>query len=505
MKWSERDRNRPIADHVLMELSWLLAFILILVVIVVSFTMYRANVRRDREEAILLAAVTAKRALDSENNGQSIYGTAIPDIRPAMEVGFVQGWAWYRLNRDVLYGGLIRHDDAEDGRELARSCLKHGQCEQPELGIGPPWRPSPFRVIGVAEDMGENGLLLLQISPREAAIVEELRSPWLIGYLLVLVICLTALGWWRLRTLISVPLGRLIEAMRQVENGDFSVRAEEHTCREVVELVSQFNGMTAALGEKSVELESRLHQLEGAYSQLKRAQDEAIQSEKLAGIGRLAAGIAHEVGNPLASMTGFAELLQDETLDPETRKDLFRRMQDELARTDRIIRGLLDYARTGSGVRIMFEPAQAVSHALELCRGRKLFDRLEVNYKNSSVLSSIGDPGQVEQIVVNLMLNAADAIRDTGQIEVEVRDSADRRWIEIRVRDTGGGIAEEDLGKVFDPFYTTKEPGKGTGLGLAVSSRLAASHGGSLSVERSSSSGTVFLLRLPSAVPGQER
>jgi len=505
VKWSERDRNRPIADHVLMELSWLLAFILVLVVVVVSFTLYRANVRRDREEAILLAAVTAKRALESENRGQSIYETAIADIRPSMETGFVLGWAWYRLNQEVLYGGLVRYDEAEDEREFAAHCLAFGRCDQPPLAIGPPWRPSPFRVIGIAGTEGNQGLLLLRIGPREAAIVQELRSPWLIGYLLGLVVCLTALGWWRLRTLISVPLARLIEAMRQVESGDFSVRADGNTCREVVELVSQFNGMTAALGEKSVELESRLHQLEGAYRQLKRVQDEAIQSEKLAGIGRLAAGIAHEVGNPLASMTGFAELLQDETLDSETRKDLFRRMQEELARTDRIIRGLLDYARTGSGIQIMFEPAQAVLHALELCRGRKLFERAEVNYSNSSVLSSLGDPGQIEQIVVNLMLNAADAIGGAGRIEVEVRDSADRKWVEIRIRDTGSGIAEEDLGKVFDPFYTTKEPGKGTGLGLAVSSRLAVSHGGSLTVESSSPSGTVFLLRLPAAVPGGGR
>ncbi len=499
---SARDSNRPIADHVLIELGWLLALVLILVVLVIAFAMYRSSVLRDVGEAELIARVVAPEIAEFRKSGLPARERIVTRLDPAIESGFVAGWTWYDSGGGMEKSGLVRLDEAEEFRGYATACFSRGECASPLPAVGYPWAPRPFVVAGYATVDGKTaGALFLWAYPHEAAFADELRSPVLIAYLITVVMLLTALGWWRLRTLIALPLSRLINSMKQVERGDLATRASEITCREMVELTGQFNQMTSALEAKSHEIARRVNELESAYSELERARDETIQSEKLAGVGRLAAGIAHEVGNPLAAMTGFAELLEDDSLDSETRRDLLKRIQSDLARTDRIIRGLLDYARPGRKGEILFEVSQVVSQSIALCRGRRLFDRVEVNYTSTSNGACRGDPGQIEQIIVNLMLNAVDAMNGSGRLDVSVRDSADRRSVEIRVKDSGTGIRKEDLLKVFDPFFTTKEPGKGTGLGLAVSSRIAGAHGGTLEVEATAPSGTVFLLRLPRIEP----
>lgn len=502
MKWAtDRDRNRPIADHVLIELGWLLVLVLVLVVLVVSLALYRSNVTRDLSEAKNIANVVALDGLLEKRAGRVPRLALAERLGPLMEQGFVLGWYWHESGSRPEIGGAIRRDDTNEYLDMANRCLEGDTCDSPDAMIGPPWAPRPVVVAGNAALGNDRAAVLLWVYPREPAFLDELRSPWLIGYLVSVVLLLTGLGWWRLRTLIAQPLSRLIGVMKSVEAGDYRARASEYTCREMVELTGQFNQMAEAMDSNRQELERRVHELESAYREIERARDEAIQSEKLAGVGRLAAGIAHEVGNPLAAMTGFAELLEDETLDPATRKDLLKRIQADLARTDRIIRSLLDYARTGSREDIQFSPSQVVESAIELCRGRRLFDHIQVVYTGSTSGMCWGDPGQIEQIIINLMLNAVDAMGGRGQIDLSVRDASDGRSVEIRVTDRGPGIRREDLVKIFDPFFTTKEPGKGTGLGLAIADRLAESHGGRLTVESTSSQGTTFLLVLPTGNP----
>ncbi|MCW5828912.1 MAG: HAMP domain-containing histidine kinase [Deltaproteobacteria bacterium] len=504
MNWGrERDRNRPLADHVLLELGWLLLLILFLVVGVLTIVLYRSNVRRDHAEATTLAATVAASVHEDELAGRPPRERIKLLLGPALDEGLVRGWAWYRAGeRNHLSGGGAPRDEVQDFAADGEICFRTGDCPTPPLRIGPWWSPIPFHAVAFAghdEARRPARMIVMWGHPREPAFFGDLRSPWLLAYLVALVVLLTGLGWWRLRTLVENPLARMIGSMRRVEAGDFGVRVNERTCRELGELSAQFNVMTAALETKSAELGRRMQELEQANQAIRQARDETIQAEKLAGIGRLAAGIAHEVGNPLAALTGFAELLDDETLEPAARADIVRRMQDELARTDRIIRGLLDYARAGSRGDLRFEPGQVAAQAVELCRGRGLFDGITVDYSCSSSSRVAGEPGQIEQVFINLMLNAADAMGSGGRLDIRISDSQDGRWVEARVRDHGSGIRQEDLVKIFDPFFTTKEPGKGTGLGLAISARLVEAHGGSLQVERSSPEGTVFLMRLPVA------
>ncbi len=231
-------------------------------------------------------------------------------------------------------------------------------------------------------------------------------------------------------------------------------------------------------------------------------ESQLIQSEKLAAVGQLVSGVAHELNNPLTSIAGLSEfLLEQQELGPKDR-DHLQVIHEQAERAGRIVRNLLTFARKGPGERARVNLNDVVQRTLLLMSyDLKLKDiRTEKNL-GSGMPDVVGDRHALQQVVLNLVTNAAHALagNEAGRPRtIRINTWFDER-VRLRVADTGPGIPEEVLPHLFTPFFTTKEPGHGTGLGLSITYSIVEAHGGQITVERSAEGGAAFLVELPPA------
>ncbi len=236
--------------------------------------------------------------------------------------------------------------------------------------------------------------------------------------------------------------------------------------------------------------------------ELERMQDGLVRASKLASVGRLAAGIAHEVGNPLAAVKGYLSLMRS-GLDEPTRSDVLQRSTKELDRIHQTIQQLLTYARHGEASTEAvhaFDLRDALDEALTLVRAHPDMHNVSIHDQLGRSLPAVqGHPGRLQQVLVNLLLNAGHATRQTSSPQVNLRMSTQDHQVVLHVQDNGPGISPEHADSVFDPFFTTKQPGEGTGLGLAVSRSLIDAMGGDLSLVPCDEQGARFDLRLTTA------
>jgi two-component system, NtrC family, sensor kinase len=293
----------------------------------------------------------------------------------------------------------------------------------------------------------------------------------LVGLVIADVGIIVVFGRYLLTRLVTRPVEALVAATEAVAGGEFERRAPAAATRELDALAGSVNRMT-----------ERLLDAQGAL----------VRAEKLASVGRLAAGIAHEVGNPLAAIANYAEVLRRRGVDPE----IVQALEREADRIDTIVRGLLDYARPSEAARDSIDLTALVAGAVELLRTQGLLRALDVREEADGAPSVRGDSAALEQVLVNLLLNAVDAAGTGGRIRVrtEVAPSGRARVI---VADSGPGVPETDRARVFDPFFTTKPPGRGTGLGLAIVQRVVEDHGGTVVAERAPEGGAAFVVTLP--------
>jgi two-component system, NtrC family, sensor kinase len=248
--------------------------------------------------------------------------------------------------------------------------------------------------------------------------------------------------------------------------------------------------LNAALRENQAQLETRI---DDRTRELQETQAQVMHQEKMAGIGLLAAGIAHEVGNPLTSISTIVQLLERRNPDDYTREKL-NLVGGQLARIQGILRELTTFSRPASLERTRFQPHEIVDDALNVAKYSKGTKsrtvRADVPH-DLPILTGVRD--QLMQVVFNLVLNAIDATAKGGLIEVTAR--RDGNEVEIAVRDDGMGIAPSDRERIFRPYFTTKK--QGTGLGLFVTHKIVGEHGGSVAFESSPGAGTTFRVRLP--------
>ena len=292
---------------------------------------------------------------------------------------------------------------------------------------------------------------------------------------------------WLLRRTVVRPVLALEATADRVAEGNLAARVTLRGPGELGRLADAFDRMTGSLSA---------------------SREAVIRHEKLAGVGRLAAGIAHEIGNPLAAVIGYADLLVDDAkeggrpLDPPLRRDIVQRVHSETQRINGIVRQLLDLARPPRVERASIDVGQTIEGVTSLARatGRSKGITLEVHVP-SDLPHPEGSTDQVTQILLNLVLNAADATGGNGRVWIAA--SSDERVVRVAVEDDGPGIPAAQRRAIFDPFFTTKDPGQGTGLGLAVSLALAEGMGGALRVEArdGGAQGARFVLDLPRRAP----
>ena len=332
------------------------------------------------------------------------------------------------------------------------------------------------------------------------------------SYFAIDFILLLGLGAFILSRIVVTPISRLLSATEKIIDGHYGQSVRISGCAEIARLAESFNDMSRTLLSKQQQVTEHVAALEKANQELRQAREEAVRTEKMASIGLLAAGMAHEIGTPLASIMGYAELLASEAQDSPAVQDFSRRITSDSVRIDRIVRGLLDYAKPRGTSQDRCQVGRLVSESVEMLKEQGAFKQVQVSISCDEVLpGALIDSHQLQQVLVNLLMNARDAVAENGQIAVRIkRDTAPdgvsmvASGIRIDVLDNGTGIPEAHQQRIFDPFFTTKPPGKGTGLGLAISSRIIEGFGGRIAVRSKPGSGTCFTLWLPAeAVPGE--
>lgn len=236
--------------------------------------------------------------------------------------------------------------------------------------------------------------------------------------------------------------------------------------------------------------------------QLADVQEALVQSARLASTGQLAAGVAHEINNPLTGVLTFAHLLrQKPNMDEQDRHDLGL-IISETTRVAEIVRSLLDFARERPVIKQPICVNEVVERTMLLVRNQEPFGRIEIEERPQRPLPLVdGDMSQLQQVLLNLSLNACEAMPDGGRLTITTR--SDDGSVLVEVADSGVGIKQEHIAKVFEPFFSTKPPGKGTGLGLSVSYGIVQQHGGTLTVESREGAGSTFTISLP-ALRGEQ-
>jgi two-component system NtrC family sensor kinase len=298
------------------------------------------------------------------------------------------------------------------------------------------------------------------------------------------------------------PIDRLRLASERLASGRLRADVPIQGAAEVARLAATFNDMAKQLREDRAALQQRLEELEQTTAELTAAQEHLIRSARLAAVGRLSAGVAHEIGNPLAAIRGLLDLMQMGGLESEEEREFVGRIQRETERIHHTIRDLLDFSRNEPSqegrVESSADIGEVVSDTVKLIDRQTRFRDIDLVLRVDEDLPRIrGDHERLRQLLLNLLFNAADALGGEGRIEV--RASHGDGIVKLMVEDDGSGIDERILDQVFEPFVTTKAAGQGTGLGLAVCHTIVERLGGAIAAGNRAEGGAMFEVRLPTA------
>jgi len=248
-----------------------------------------------------------------------------------------------------------------------------------------------------------------------------------------------------------------------------------------------------ALRESADELERKV---EERTAELKRMQSQMIQSEKMVAIGKLAAGVAHEINNPLTGVLTNSSLMLEDLADDHPWREDIQTIVNETLRCRKIVKGLLDFSRQTKPQRTLLDLNQVVEDTLSLVRNQTVFRNIKLAYDLDPHLPTVlADADQMRQVVLNIVLNAAEAMVQGGELSVATAPDVATKAVELRISDTGPGIPDEVRARIFEPFFTTKKTG--TGLGLAVAYGIIERHHGQIRIDTARGKGTTFTVSVP--------
>jgi two-component system NtrC family sensor kinase len=308
-----------------------------------------------------------------------------------------------------------------------------------------------------------------------------------ISYLLVILfttgLALILSGY--LINLYTKPVKRIIDASTEMALGFYHrIEVDPHDDEDARALGRAFNGMVDAIEERDGQLKDL-------------AERTILKSEKLASIGRMASGIAHEINNPLTGVLTYSSLLLEDMKGTPYEEDL-KVIRDETLRCRGIVRGILDFARDTKSERAPADLNEIIGDALRILEKHVTFHNIEIVRDLDPSLPPVNvDAGEIRSVINNLAVNAADAMPQGGRLTIRSFVEPGTGMIVVSVADTGVGISEENLAKIFEPFFTTKDRGQGTGLGLAMTYGAIQRHGGLIDVQSKVGAGTEFIIKLP--------
>jgi two-component system NtrC family sensor kinase len=321
-------------------------------------------------------------------------------------------------------------------------------------------------------------------------------------YVLLDTIFIVLVGMYLLSRIVVKPIHNLLRVTDAYPGGEIAFLFDATSRNEIARLSRSLNNMLKRLEENKKDLKTHIASLEKANKELKQTQSELLRSEKLASVGRLAAGVAHEIGNPIGIIFGYLDLIRNGEISEEEREDFLDRIESEIARINRIIGELLGFSRPSSERPEDIHVHDVIRSTVKMLEPQPILEGIRIDLALNAFTDTIfADRDQLQQVFVNVMMNAADALseKETQGSEkiMTVESENTNHRLEVRFIDNGPGIPEEELPHILDPFYTTKDPGKGTGLGLSVSYRIVEGMDGTIRVESALGKGTTIVIDLP--------
>jgi two-component system NtrC family sensor kinase len=311
---------------------------------------------------------------------------------------------------------------------------------------------------------------------------------------------------------VSRPVAELEKGMKRLTAGDFDTPIKIKSRDEMGLLAQTFNSMAQEVKRYRENMEdwtmSLQEEVDKKTGEIVRAQEQIVNAEKLASLGRMAAGVAHELNSPLTGIITFSHLMRDR-IPPDRKQDIddLDTVIEQAERCTKIIKGMLGFARKGVSEAIETDVNTLLQETVGMVRNQVKFHNVRISMELAKGLPQIHiDPNQLQQVFLNLITNAADAMNDRGSISIATRltGQAPEETVEIEFTDTGPGIYPSNLDKIFEPFFTTKPVGKGTGLGLPVSYGIIKKHGGDITVKSNVGEGTSFFVHIPVAEEPKE-
>lgn len=403
--------------------------------------------------------------------------------------GFIPPGGTGADHRGESSGSLIYDRDGRQVMEMTKPIHNDTSCHTASCHF----HPADLKVLGFVE-------VGLYLDKMHAMLVDYRNR--IISMTFILLLLIWASITLCMQKLVDNPVRRLMNHAREVGTGNLDASVEITSGDEMGYLAQAMNEMTLKLKKSHDQLEEWGRTLERKVAErtleLERMQEQLIRSEKLASLGELAAGIAHEINNPLTGILVYSSLIRsDGRLHPDLNKDL-ETVIEETKRCATIIKGLLDFARESVPQKSWLNIHDVLNASLALVKKQAQLKNINIKLDYSPDVEPIfADPNQLEQVFVNMFLNASYAMSEGGTLTIATTPGSEGRGVAARITDTGCGISAENLPRIFDPFFTTKES-RGTGLGLSISYGIVESHGGTIEVESSPGLGTTFIIRLPS-------
>lgn len=286
---------------------------------------------------------------------------------------------------------------------------------------------------------------------------------------------------------ISGAIRQLVTASEAIMHGNLAARADVRSRDELRDLSNAFNAMASALHDR----DEKLKQF---------AMKKIMESERLALIGQLAANVAHDLNNPLQGIVTYSHVLLERMPAQDTSRPFIQKIVNQADRCRSIIRGLLDFSRHRTPNRQPSDVNKVLQECVALVEDQASFHNIElIKDLHNGLPQVIIDPAQIQQVFINMVINAAEAMPNGGRLTLSTRFEPTERYVQVGFADTGHGITAENMERIFDPFFTTKETGHGVGLGLAISYGIIKEHQGTISVQSEVDKGTTFTIQLPVA------
>jgi len=409
-----------------------------------------------------------------------------------------------RISTSVRTSGSERAVGTTAPEQVSEAVLKRGELWRGRAFVVKDWYISEYAPIrnygGDVIGMLSVGLLESTYTSIRDRVILSFFGIATVGFLLIL-----GITYYMIHN-ITRPIGELVVATHSIIAGRFDQEVRSNAQGEIALLAESFNAMLQSLRQMKADLEEWGRTLEEKVKQrteeLVAMQARVSQSERLASLGMLAAGVAHEVNNPLGGILALTGLTVEDMPKDDPKRENLEEVIRQTERCRGIVKGLLEFSRQSKGNTEPVDLNKVLQDTLSLIGKQAVFFNIKVVCQLEPALPLVvADPSQFQQVFINILMNAVQAMNEQGTITIKTRHISEDNSVEVAISDTGQGIPHKDIGRIFDPFFTTKEGGgRGTGLGLSIAYGIVTTHGGHISVQSEVGKGSTFLVSIPAVV-----